>query len=100
MGEQHSVISTTQAVLCGLSPVQVHLVCHAMGGAGKYEDALGLSLPPAAEPFCDAWKRAEELLQGSPNVPMVCLKAPSAADQAAAAATAADSKKGVVVQMH
>lgn len=42
--------------------------------AVKYEDPLGTALPPASQPFCDAWKRSEELLHGAPNVPMVCLK--------------------------
>lgn len=65
-----------------------------MYAAGRYEDPLGLSLPPAAEPFCDAWKRADELLQGSPAVPMVCLK-PAVAGADASTTTAADVKKGV-----
>lgn len=60
--------------------------------AGKYEDLLGLSLPTAAWPFCDAWKRAEELLQGLPAVPMVCLRPPAPSE----APTAADGKKGVL----
>jgi hypothetical protein len=42
--------------------------------AVKFEDPLGTVLPPASQPFCDAWKRAEKLLHGAPNVPMVCLK--------------------------
>eukprot|EP00879_Flechtneria_rotunda_P024046 GHRR01025468.1.p1 GENE.GHRR01025468.1~~GHRR01025468.1.p1 ORF type:complete len:822 (+),score=235.91 GHRR01025468.1:119-2584(+) len=42
--------------------------------AGKFEDALGLALPPAAQLFCDAWKRTEELLHGAANVPLVSLK--------------------------
>lgn len=58
--------------------------------AGKYEDSLGLSLPSAAEPFCDAWKRAEELLQGLPAVPMVCLRPAAAGDTL----TPADGKNG------
>jgi len=58
--------------------------------AGKYEDPLGVSLPPSAMPFCDAWKRAEELLQGWPAVPVVCLR-PAAAD----GPVTADTKKGV-----
>lgn len=59
--------------------------------AGKYEDPLGLSLPPAAGPFCDAWKRSEELLQGLPAVPMVCLRPAAAGDPS----PAENTKKGV-----
>jgi hypothetical protein len=51
-----------------------------------------MSLPPAAAPFCDAWKRAEELLQGAPHVPMVCLKPGAAGD--APPPPPADAKKG------
>lgn len=43
--------------------------------AEKYEDALGLSLPPAAQPFLDAWKRPDELVQGAPSIPLVLLRA-------------------------
>jgi hypothetical protein len=56
--------------------------------AEKYEDVAGLSLPPATQPFLDAWKRAEELVQNAPNVPMVCLKSIQEVD-----------KKGVEVAM-
>ncbi|KAF8071222.1 GLTP1 [Scenedesmus sp. PABB004] len=42
----------------------------------KYEDPLGTTLPPSAAPFCDAFKRPEELLQGAPAVPIVCLRPP------------------------
>jgi len=60
---------------------------HQAGGSGlpttgsapveKYEDPVGLALPPAALPFLDAWKRPEELVQGAPTVPMLLLR-PSA----------------------
>lgn len=40
----------------------------------KHEDSAGLCLPPAALPFLDAWKRPEELVQGSPSVPVVLLR--------------------------
>lgn len=49
--------------------------------AVKFEDPLGTALPPASQPFCDAWKRSEELLHGAPNVPMVCLKPAADADK-------------------
>eukprot|EP00775_Hariotina_reticulata_P013032 gene13032-13161_t len=49
-----------------------------LGRAGRFEDPLGLSLPSTAELFCDAWKRAEELLYGTANVPMVCMMKPVA----------------------
>lgn len=61
-----------------------------MHAAGKYEDPLGLSLPTVAVPFCDAWKRTEELLQGLPAVPMVCLR-PAAPGEMP---TPGDGKKG------
>jgi hypothetical protein len=49
--------------------------------AVKFEDPLGTALPAASQPFCDAWKRAEELLHGAPNVPMVCLKPAAETDK-------------------
>jgi hypothetical protein len=42
--------------------------------ADKYEDPLGLALPPASLPFLDAWKRPDELVQGAPSVPVVLLR--------------------------
>ena len=53
----------------------------------KYEDALGLALPPASQPFLDAWKRPEELVQGAPSVPVVLLRGVAAGDGGAAAGT-------------
>ncbi|GFH10921.1 adenylate kinase, partial [Haematococcus lacustris] len=37
----------------------------------KFDDPVGLMLPPAAQPFLDAWKRPEELVQNVPNLPVV-----------------------------
>jgi hypothetical protein len=31
----------------------------------------GLFLPTAAQPFCDCWKRSEELVQNTPDIPVV-----------------------------
>ncbi|EFJ40819.1 adenylate kinase [Volvox carteri f. nagariensis] len=37
----------------------------------KYEDIAGLALPPETQMFLDTWKRPEELVLNSPDVPMV-----------------------------
>ncbi|GIL93290.1 hypothetical protein Vretimale_15687 [Volvox reticuliferus] len=37
----------------------------------KYEDIAGLVLPPETQMFLDTWKRPEELVLNSPDVPMV-----------------------------
>ena len=47
--------------------------------ADKYEDPAGLLLPPETEAFLDTWKRPEELVQNFPDVPMLRVKAGSAA---------------------
>jgi hypothetical protein len=41
---------------------------------GKFEDPIGTELPAAAVPYCDAWKRPEELLQGGTSVPLLCTR--------------------------
>ncbi|KAG1679244.1 hypothetical protein FOA52_009273 [Chlamydomonas sp. UWO 241] len=46
----------------------------------KYEDFAGLMLPPASEEFLDAWKRPEELVQGTPDVPFLLTHPQQAAD--------------------
>lgn len=50
--------------------------------AEKYEDVAGLCLPAATTAFLDAWKRPEDVVLNSPNVPMVCLT-PGAAPEPA-----------------
>jgi hypothetical protein len=37
----------------------------------KYEDIAGTVLPPETQPYLDAWKRPEELVQNMPNLPIV-----------------------------
>lgn len=39
--------------------------------AEKYEDLAGTVLPPETQPYLDAWKRPEELVQNMPNLPIV-----------------------------
>ena len=63
-----------------------HLHCPL--SAEKYEDLAGTVLPPETQQFLDAWKRPEELVQNSPNVPMLITQ-PSAD-----APPADDGKKG------
>lgn len=69
---------------CGATDSAPLHTCPHIKGAGlpssasvpieKHEDALGLSLPPAAVPFLDAWKRPEELVPGAPPPPLVLLR--------------------------
>ena len=60
--------------------------------AEKFDDPLGLSLPPAALPFLDAWKRPEELVQGAPSIPVVLLRPPADGGGAGAGGGAGERK--------
>ncbi|GLC37755.1 Adenylate kinase [Pleodorina starrii] len=42
----------------------------------KYDDIAGLVLPPETQMFLDTWKRPEELVLNSPDVPMVLTAPP------------------------
>ena len=46
----------------------------------KYEDVVGVMLPPQSEEHLDTWKRPEELVLNMSNVPMLRLKPGAAAD--------------------
>lgn len=50
--------------------------------ADKYDDPVGLVLPPETQPYLDTWKRPEELVQNMPNIPVVMTKAAAAAADA------------------
>lgn len=43
--------------------------------AEKYVDTKGLALPQAATEYLDTWKRTEELVLNTPDLPMLRLKA-------------------------
>jgi hypothetical protein len=79
MGKQRAVRQKFLAMQSSWSPAQSlsdltgawHVV------ADKYEDVAGLVLPKETLQYLDGWKRPEELVQNSPDIPIIIAKPPA-----------------------